>query len=210
MAIMPKGQREQVLLLLSVLAAGAIGAYHQLVYIPKGHELAQQQARADDLVVMNQRAKAELATGSVSELRRQLADYQQSLNLIRTLVPQSNEVPALLEQVSTAARRAGLDIASVDPQPVAAGDQYDTHRYTVAVLGSYHQLGEFLANVGGLTRIVLSTNLTLQAKNAPPPANASQVKRSGAAIEARLQLQTYVARTASPEPIDPRPGKSGA
>ena len=45
-----------------------------------------------------------------------------TVEVMRRLVPTGNEVPALLEQVSNAARRAGLDISSVEPQPVIAGE----------------------------------------------------------------------------------------
>ena len=70
----------------------------------------------------NQRAKAELAKGNVEQLRAEAAKLQENLEVMRQLVPTSNEVPALLEQVSTAARRVGLDLATVKPQPVIEGD----------------------------------------------------------------------------------------
>jgi type IV pilus assembly protein PilO len=148
---MPKGQREQSLILVCVIAIAAIGLYWYMVYSPRSDALAKQQDHIEALATMNQRAKSEMSKGNLSELRAQLATYQQNLSLIRTLVPVGNEVPALLEQVSTAARRAGLDLASVDPQPVQEGSNYDTYRYGMAIVGGYHQLAEFFANVGSAT-----------------------------------------------------------
>jgi type IV pilus assembly protein PilO len=115
---------------------------------------------------------------------------------MRQLVPTSNEVPALLEQVSTAARRAGLDLAGVEPQPVIEGEQFDTHKFKVSVLASYHQLAEFLTNVGGLTRIVAPVNLALG-----PTTNQTvqrRVRVDGALIDSKFEIQTYVAKTAAP------------
>jgi hypothetical protein len=40
-------------------------------------------------------------------------------------VPDGERAAVLLEQVSTAARRVGLDIADVQPLPQLNGDQYD-------------------------------------------------------------------------------------
>ncbi|MBX6331166.1 MAG: type 4a pilus biogenesis protein PilO [Gemmatimonadaceae bacterium] len=191
MAGTPKGQREQALMLVGLLAVAAIGLYWYLVYSPRSAELDQKQARVEQLVTLNQKAKAEMAKGDIGELRRQLAEYQQNLILIRTLIPTGNEVPSLLEQVSTAARRVGLDVATVDPQPVQEGQNYDTYRYGMSVIGGYHQLAEFFTNIGSLTRIMLPVNVSLQLSN-NPNANKLHGSDKSAVIEAKFQLQTFV------------------
>jgi type IV pilus assembly protein PilO len=206
---MPKGQREQSLILVCVLAIAAIGLYWYMVYSPRSDALAKQQDHIETLSTMNQRAKSEMSKGNLSELRAQLATYQQNLSLIRTLVPAGNEVPALLEQVSTAARRAGLDLASVDPQPVQEGSNYDTYRYGMAIVGGYHQLAEFFANVGSLQRIVLPVNVQLTlSTNAN--AKASHTEAGQAVIEARFQLQTFVTHNPAEDADDQPPAKKGA
>src|SRR5687767_605273 len=175
MALLPKNQRDQVMVLLVIVAVALVGLYYAYVYSPKAGVLTDLQAHVDSLDVNNQRAKAEMAKGNVEELRAEAAKLQANLEIMRQLVPTSNEVPALLEQVSTAARRVGLDLATVKPQPVIEGDQFDTYRYQVAVIGDYHALGEFLANVGSLTRIVAPVNLALS--QLPSGAAADQRKK---------------------------------
>ena len=188
---LPKGQREQSLILVCFLAIAAIGLYWYFVYTPRSTTLQKEQTQVEQLVAMNQRAKTEMSKGNLGELRTQLAEYQQNLSLIRTLVPAGNEVPSLLEQVSTAARRAGLDLASVDPQPVQEGSNYDTYRYAIAIVGSYHELAEFFTNVGSLSRIVLPVNVQLQlSTNATAKQNYARAGQ--AVIEAHFQLQTFV------------------
>ena len=206
---MPKGQREQSLVLVCVLAIAAIGLYWYMVYSPRSSALAKQQEHIEALVSMNQRAKSEMSKGNLSELRAQLATYQQNLSLIRTLVPAGNEVPALLEQVSTAARRAGLDLASVDPQPMQEGSNYDTYRYGIAMVGGYHQLAEFFANVGSLSRIVLPVNVQL-ALSTNANAKASHKDPGEAVIEAHFQLQTFVTHNPAEDADDPPPARKGA
>jgi type IV pilus assembly protein PilO len=194
MALIPGGQREQTLLAVVVIALLAAGAYWYFPYQSKSVELGEQRARLEQLVEENQKARTELAKGSVEQMRAELALAQDNLGLLRTLIPVSNEVPALLEQVSTAARREGLDVAAVDPQPVVEGPQYDTYRYNIGVIGGYHELAAFLSNVGGLTRIIAPVNVKLLP---PSPASAKtprRGKKSAADIEARFQIQTYVAR----------------
>ncbi|HET7583736.1 MAG TPA: type 4a pilus biogenesis protein PilO [Gemmatimonadaceae bacterium] len=201
MALEIKTQREKGLAALIFVMLLAIGAYWYAVYRPKATELAAQQERLDHINAVNERAKAEMAKGNLKELKAQLDQYQKNLAMVRTLVPTSNEVPALLEQISTAARKEGLDLASVDPLPVTDGESYATYKYNIAMLGSYHQLAAFLTNVGSLTRIVLPTNVRLVPPNNVKAAEAHQ-KPNQAVIEAHLQLQTYVVRKSPSESED--------
>jgi type IV pilus assembly protein PilO len=128
-----------------------------------------------------------------------------NLEAMRQLVPTSNEVPSLLEQVSTAARRVGLDLGAVEPEPVIPGEQFDTYRYRIKVLGDYHALGAFMANVGSLTRIMAPVNLQLKPRLAGGAAAAGAPRPlvTRQPLESSFQIQTYVARGASapaPEP----------
>lgn len=202
MGLLPKTQRDQAMMLVTVISLALVGVYYQYVWTPKGNTLTTLRERVDTLESRNTRARREMATGSMDLLKEQAVAAQRDLDIMRQLVPTSNEVPALLEQVSTAARRAGLDLAGVEPQPVIEGEQFDTHKFKVSVMASYHQLGELLANVGGLTRIVAPVNLVLT-----PPTNGTVQKRmrvDGALIDSKFEIQTYVAKTAAA----PRGGKS--
>ena len=210
MALLPKNQRDQVMVLLVIVAVALVGLYYAYVYSPKSDVLTELQTHVDSLDVSNQRAKAELAKGNVEDLRAESAKLQASLDVMRQLVPTSNEVPALLEQVSTAARRVGLDLATVKPQPVIEGEVFDTYRYQLAVIGDYHALGEFLTNVGSLTRIVAPVNLALAplTNGAALDQRKKAQKNNNSVLDSRFEIQTYVAKTAPPRPAPAGGSKS--
>ena len=84
--------------------------------------------------------KAELKNGALRARAEGSCTLRENLAVMRQLVPTTNEVPALLEQVSTAARRAGLDLPDVAPAGPQPGEQFDTYKYKVGVLGGYHEL----------------------------------------------------------------------
>lgn len=193
--LIPKDQAGQLKVFVVVLAVAAIGLYHQMVYTPKNAELELLEQRVEGLTAANERAKKELARGSVKELREQAQRYAQNLEVMRQLVPTGNEVPALLEQVSTAARRAGLDLSAVEPQPVIQGEQFDTYRYKLSVFGNYHQVAEFLTNVGSLTRIIAPVNMNL-AVTLDPAANRLKKRADQAVLDTDFEIQTYVTKTA--------------
>ena len=199
------GPREKNLLGIAALAVMAAGAYWYFLHRPRAIELADTRMRVERLQTENDRAKAEVAKGRPEEIRAQLAQYSQNLALIRTLVPTSNEVPALLEQVSTAARRVGLDLAAVTPQPVIKGDRYDTYRYSIDIAGNYHDLATFLTNVGSLTRIVAPLNLQLTQPSNPAAAKA-RAQKDASVVDARFLIQTYVSKASSNLPMPPTTG----
>ena len=210
MSLLPKSQRDQAMVLLGVLGFAAAFAHWYLVFDPKSTELDTLEEHVETLVAQNDRAKLELARGNPERIRQDVIAMRANLDAMRQLVPTSNEVPALLEQVSTAARRVGLDLAAVEPEPVIAGDQFDTYRYRVRVLGDYHALGALMANVGSLTRIMAPMNLQLKprANTAPPAANGSRPAVSRQLLESSFQIQTYVARGGSTPPAA-TPGEEG-
>jgi type IV pilus assembly protein PilO len=197
MALLPTSQRDQIKLVIGFAAVALAVAYYLYPYASRNEQLVADAERVTHLEELNQQAAREFAKGSIEELRAQTAQNRSTLTVMRRLVPTSNEVPALLEEVSTAARRAGLDVGGVTPEPVIAGDKYDTHRYTVTIIGDYHQFGAFLANVGSLARIVAPVHFSIISTT---PGRPRAVKTSEKdALASTIMLQTYVERT-TPQP----------
>jgi len=197
-------KREQMLVGIGAAAVVLLGAYWYFLYKPKSEELATIQAHVDSLDKRNQQAKADIAQGSLQKLKAQSVEYDQSLKVMRQLVPRSNEVPALLEDISTAARRVGLDLASVEPMPVLPGEQFDTYRYKLGVIGGYHPVGQFLSNVGSLNRIIAPVTMAIKLHPIADKTKA-RVKKGESLVDTEFQVQTYVARTTPYSP--PNSGK---
>ena len=187
-------RREQTLVAIAVLAAALLAVFVYFIYSPRNEELDAIGAHIDSLEAANKQASRDVAQGSLDRLRKEAKEYAASLKIMRQLVPTGNEVPALLDDVSTAARRVGLDLAGVEPLPVLPGEQFDTYRYKMSVIGGYHAVGQFLSNVGGLSRIVAP--VTLDMKPHPPGDKSKrQPRKNESLLDTNFQIQTYVART---------------
>lgn len=189
-------KRDQVLVSITLLTIAIAGAYGYFLYMPKREQLAATEEHVNALDRKNARAKADLANGSVERLKAQAAEYEASLAVLRQLVPTTNEVPALLENVSTAARRVGLELASVEPMPVIVGEQFDTYRYKVSVKGGYHALAGFLTNVGSLNRIVAPVSLDVK-QMAPNARKKARPNDGESSLDTDFQIQTYIAHPSS-------------
>jgi type IV pilus assembly protein PilO len=187
--------------LLTLLLAAIVGysAYTGAVINMVGIKgLAAQRARVSavqDTIVRleaaTDSAKKELARGSVADVRKRLESYRSSLLLLRRLVPERNEVPNLLDDISTRSKIRGVTLSQVVPQPVETGPApFNTHSYNMSVIGKYDAIGQFLADVASLQRIIVPYNLSVTA------ANSSAAKAlgdsTGSLLEARFQIRTYV------------------
>jgi type IV pilus assembly protein PilO len=197
MALLPKNPRDQKMVAVAVVAFALAALYWNFVWTPRHDELVALEVRLDTLDARNAAARARIAQGTAAELEAEAARYAKDLEIMRLLVPTHNELPSLIEQVSTAARREGLDLSSIEPQPIVHGETFDTYRYKVSVTGGYHALAEFMTNVGSLTRIVSSVNVGLALSN-NKNLNAVKLAPAGtASVESQFEIQTYVIRTAA-------------
>ena len=142
-------------------------------------------------------AKKELAKGTVEDLRKRLDTYRGSLALLRRLVPERNEVPNLLDDISTRSKIRGVTLSQVVPLPVEPGPApFDTYKYNMSVIGHYDEIGQFLADVASLQRIIVPYELSVAAANS----NAAKALNdtSGSLLEAKFQIRTFV-KSASAE-----------
>jgi type IV pilus assembly protein PilO len=195
MALLPQNQRDQIMVFVACVGIAAMGLFYQYVWSPKQETLNALEQRVEKLTQLNDKIDREVKRGNLAKLKAEGERYRRDLAVLRQLVPTVNEVPGLLEQVSTAARRVGLDLSDVQPEDVVTGVHFDVHRYRIGLAGDYHAIARFLTNVGSLTRIVAPINLQL----APSSKNLPRVlPKEHRLVEARLQIQTYVARSGGP------------
>lgn len=189
-------RRDQMLVSLCVLSLAIGVGYAWLIHMPKHHRLREMEGHVVTLRGRNEAAQRNLSSASVAKLREQSQAYEQTLAVLKQLVPSASEVPAVLEKVSTSANLTGVELTAVEPMPVLAGQQLDTYRYKLSVKGGYHAVARFLTAVGSLDRIVAPVALDMKYSGGPDSA-ATREQRVEAAIDTDLQLLTYVIRSAA-------------
>jgi len=195
---MPATQRDQLLAFGAVAAIAAIGLYYQFLWAPKSTALAVVQARIDTLSAQNEIARLEVTRGTASKLKDEAEQYGRLLLVMRTLVPVANEVPTLIDELSTAARRTGLELGGLNAPTIINGDVFDTYKYKLVVTGSYHRVSQFLTNVGSMSRIVVPMNVALSPTARPTGSLRAQAGEQ--LLDVNFEIQTYVAKTSSRTP----------
>lgn len=197
MALFPQDQRGQVMLVLTALAlATAYFTYDStLGFLPPG--IKQMSAEADTLrnridSLSNQVRSAQRAVraGTVQQLEQRLAEYQAQLDLMRQLVPASDEMANLFDDISSRAKVRGTEIATFNPGGTESGTPFDTRRIRYAVTGTYDQIGEFLSDIASLPRIIVPTDLRLE--RITSPVADTTLRAAGQVLNASFEVRTYI------------------
>ncbi|HYW13854.1 MAG TPA: type 4a pilus biogenesis protein PilO, partial [Longimicrobium sp.] len=184
-------QRKNLLYVGVFLALAAFGFYDR-VYTPRKAAMAELETRLEQLKTVNARSRA-ITQGAEGAVNEQMALYRQQLEMAEGLIPSSEELPNLLDAISAEATRTGVELTLI--QPVGATEEaYYTRRvYDMAVVGEYHQIGEFLTRVASLPRIVTATNLSVAPFNrSGQDASTAGTSAAQVPLEARFSIETYV------------------
>lgn len=188
----PTSQRDQTMLLVSIMAFAGVFAYWYLAYQPKVASLAEVTSHIERLEASNGRAKAVLARGSVDSLDQQQAVLTENLRQMRSLIPTGNEVPALLDQILAAARRNNLELGDFAPSETVTGTTFDAYGFRLSLRGTYHEIGEVLTSIASLRRIIVPVNVTVAPATTPGRREAAAGEQL---LAATFDVQTYVVRT---------------
>jgi len=205
MALLPSDQRSQVMMLATLVALAGGYAFWHFYYQPASRQISATATEIDSLQHIVDRVKQDLAQGTVEDLRLKVEQYRGTLGLMRRLVPEQNEVPALIDDISTKAKVRGVTIGRIDPLAVEPGPPFDTYRYRLEIMGHYDQLGEYLSDIASLPRIVVPQEVVL--KPASQAAQRLLADTVGALLEADFAIRTFVKSPAPPPGGRPGPGK---
>jgi len=127
-----------------------------------------------DLIKEKDRLKADIAKleaavaqGAAIESRlrsfkQELAQLEQRLEVLRSILPAQKETPAVLRSVQQMAASSNLKINKFVPQPVIPRAFYSDWPIQIEVQGNYNGLGSFFEKVSRSTRIIDVDDLSIK------------------------------------------------
>lgn len=179
LAKIPKAVRLGVVTAVLVAIAGT---YWMMSYQPA------QEARAE-LVVKSQELQRNLnnarsVANNVPGFEAEVAGLERDLDLALKQLPNRKQFEDLLQDISTAGKKVGVSIKSIDRNDEVKRDFYAEVPFNLEIEGSYHDLARFFEMVAALPRIV---NVgALEIKIAKENQTATRLKVSGKATTFRF------------------------
>lgn len=195
MALLPQEPRQQGALIAIVVALAGFYAFNEYMLAPARTEVEAMAVRLDALEAQNRTAQI-TATRGGADLEARTALYERHVRRLEQLIPANEEVPQLLTDIASLARRMNVNWADVIPEADVVGTFYDKKSYSVRVEGEYHDVGRFVTAVASLPRIITPVNMDLQ----KVPANRVTGDRV-APVQASFQIQTYVVPASGSRPV---------
>jgi type IV pilus assembly protein PilO len=135
----------------AVLVAIAAG-YWFLLYQParQVHESMMTQAQELQRNLNNARSVA----NNVSGFEAEVAGLERDLDLALKQLPNGKQFEDLLQDISTAGKKVGVTIKSIDRDEEISREFYAEVPFKIEIEGTYHDLARFFEVVASLPRIV--------------------------------------------------------
>lgn len=126
---------------------------------PNSAQLTEAQAREETLR-NDYRSKLAQAI-NLDVLKQQLEQVQKYVETLERQLPNKAEMDALLSDINQAGLGRSLQFELFRPGQVRLSEYYAELPIEVRVTGTYHEIGQFAADIAALSRIVTLNNISL-------------------------------------------------
>ncbi len=181
MALNPKDPRTQKGILMAVGVGALLYVHFFTTVLPFTWKAGAAQASALELEYRDaskELNKARQAAHSLPYLEREYQLLHRKWQLSQALLPEDQDTANLLRTVTLLGTRAGVEFTLFRPMPPKPEQYHTANPVEVKVVGGYHQIGAFLADLANMNRVLNVSELQIVAnkdKVEDQPAEASFV-----------------------------------
>ncbi len=153
--------RLQRLLIFAAAILLLVGGFFYFSYYPKMKQIdtlsSTKKSLEQKLSVTKAKAK------KLEEYRARMKKAEEDFLIAKAVLPETNEIPALLSSISQSGQDAGLEFLLFQPKPEVKKDFYAEIPVSIKVAGTYHNVASFFDNVSRLYRIVNIQDVQMKA-----------------------------------------------
>lgn len=142
-----------------VLVVAMCLLYYFVLQSPLDTDIETAASQQEQLAT--QMASAQQQQREYIRLRQELTRRQGLNQANMRVLPESAEVPSLVQDLNRLAELSGVQIRQLEPRPEEAQPNYIRLPVGLRFRGRYHQLARFLNNVSHLERAISMENLSL-------------------------------------------------
>ncbi len=120
------------------------------------------QEQRHEIQLKSQFEQKALLAAALPAFIKQLKEMQQAYGQLLHQLPSRNEIPILLRDISTTAQMDGLKQRLFKPTSPIRKNFYAEQPIVMEYVGTYHQLGKFVGDLGALPRIVTLSDIAIK------------------------------------------------
>jgi type IV pilus assembly protein PilO len=143
----------------------------------------------------NDLSRARQAVADLPRFQAEFAQLHERYEMASELLPTDRELPGLLRKITLAGQQAGVTFQLVRPEPPITREHYIELPIYITVQGGYHQVGQFVAQLANLERIVNVGTMNLASFSAADDPSTCQA--------------SFTATAYMLNPADPKPATTG-
>ena len=189
------------LILVGILVAVGLYGFFGTSWVPFGYQPTAErlgELRADYEKKSSDLARARQAVADLPRFKAEFAALHERYDLAKELLPEDREFPGLLRKITLTGQQAGVEFQMVQPEPPLEQGNFIELPVMITVRGSYHQFGQFLAQLANLRRIVNVSDVRIMAQTSPDDL---------ATCEASIRATAYMLNPAAGRPTEPEKGE---
>jgi type IV pilus assembly protein PilO len=109
--------------------------------------------------------KGQATARRLPEFRADVAELEEQLQRLRTVLPEEKDVADLLRRIQGMATQSNLAIREFTPKPVATKEMHAEWPIQLQLEGTYHNVGTFLERVSKFPRIINVSGINMAARD---------------------------------------------
>jgi len=156
----------QASIITGLLGAGALYVFFATTYVPFTYPVNSTKIGELKATFDKKSNDLDRARRSVADLPRFQAEFaalHERYEMAAELLPTEKEMPGILRRVTLAGQQCGIEFERFQPEGEVVKDHYIEIPIQLEVRGGYHQVGQFLAEVSNMPRIMRVSNLQITA-----------------------------------------------
>jgi len=158
-------KQQQQMLIAGVLCLGALGyVYIAFFWLPISHSIDSAQVKITEIEGKIEKANREAAR--LSRLEADLAALNEQAAQAERRLPQKKATPDILVTASELAEKYGVTLLSFTPGTLKSQQFFNELSYPLAIRGTFHNTGRFLAALALEERIFNVQNILYGEANA--------------------------------------------
>ena len=168
-----------------VVGGAATYVFFATPVLPVNYPVASnriQELKSDFEKKSNDLARARQSVADLPRFQAEFAALHERYEMAAELLPTEKEMPGMLRRLTLAGQQCGVIFDSFRPSADVVKDHYVEVPIECVVKGGYHQVGQFLAEISNMPRIMKVSNLQII---------ADKKGEDGITTEARFTVTAY-------------------
>jgi type IV pilus assembly protein PilO len=198
----------KVVLLLAILMA-VVAAGGWFIWKPMLDDLQKARDEEKGASGLRDQFEAKLAQAvNLEKYKAQLKEAEQKSDILLQQLPNKSQMDGLLTDINQAGIGRGLEFELFKPGVEKRSALYSELPISIRVLGNYHDLGAFAADVAKMSRIVTLSELVIRGTSAKDAKGAQVPGKLG--MDAIARTYRALDKSEAPAPSKKTLGKKGS